>query len=86
MRTWLLVLLTALTACGRTSEHTNALVELKRYADTPVGGQPVYAFGNPPVGLFVFTADGHFTVSLMRNPPAIYAKSSDPDPDACVPS
>lgn len=89
MRTWLLVLLTALTACGRTSEHTNALVgtwELKRYADTPVGGQPVYAFGNPPVGLFVFTADGHFTVSLMRNPPAIHAKSSDPDPDACVPS
>lgn len=91
MRSWFLVAFTLLAACGSkpTAELSNPLIgtwELERYADTPEGGTPVYAFGNPPLGLFVFTADGHFSVSLMRNPPAVQEVSSDPDPDACIPS
>lgn len=67
---------------------TNPLVgtwQLEQYVDTPERGEPVYAFGNPPVGLFVFTPDGHVSISLMRNPSAIGTDSSDPDPDACIP-
>ena len=60
--------------------------ELQQYVDVPEGEPPVYAFGNPPVGLFVFTAEGHVSISLMRNPPAVGTVSSDPDPDACIPS
>lgn len=60
--------------------------ELQQYVDVPEGGKPVYAFGNPPVGLFVFTSDGHVSISLMRNPPAIGSESKDPDPDACIPA
>ncbi len=60
--------------------------ELKEYVDVPEGGQPIYAFGNPPVGLFVFTADGHVAINLMRNPPAVGKESSDPDPDSCIPA
>lgn len=60
--------------------------QLEQYVDAPEGGTPVYAFGNPPVGLFVFTADGHVSISLMRNPPAVGTESSDPDPDACIPA
>lgn len=59
--------------------------ELEEYVDVPEGGAPVYAFGNPPTGLFVFTADGHASISLMRNPPAVGTESSDLDPDACMP-
>ena len=32
-------------------------------------GAPVQAFGPHPIGLFIFTADGHFAVNIMRNPP-----------------
>lgn len=60
--------------------------QLVEYVDAPEGGAPVYAFGNPPVGLFVFTDDGHVSISLMRNPPAVGKDSSDPDPDACIPA
>jgi Lipocalin-like domain len=60
--------------------------QLEQYVDTPESGTPVYAFGNPPVGLFVFTADGHVSISLMRNPPAVGTDSSDPDQDACIPA
>ena len=60
--------------------------QLEQYVDEPEGGTPIYAFGNPPVGLFVFTADGHVSISLMRNPPAVGSESSDPDPDACIPA
>lgn len=59
---------------------------LIRYADTPDGGEPVFAFGNPPVGLFVFTPDAYVSINLMRNPPAPDSASTDPDPDACVPA
>lgn len=71
------------------SSSRNPLVgtwELKQYVDAAEGGTPVYAFGNRPVGLFVFTADGHVSISLMRNPPEVGADSSDPDPDACIPA
>lgn len=60
--------------------------QLEQYVDAPEGGTPVYAFGNFPVGLLVFTADGHVSISLMRNPPAVGTASSDPDPDACIPT
>ena len=91
MPKWLLTIFAALTACGSkpTTAPANPLVgtwELIRYVDTSGDGPPVYAFGNHPVGLFVFTADGHFSVSLMRNPPAIHEATTDPDPDACIPS
>lgn len=76
------------TAYGPSAARLNPLVgtwQLERYVDVPDGGEPVYAFGNPPIGLFVFTADGHVSISLMRNPPAIGAANNDPDPDACIP-
>ena len=83
------VLLTSPIAAHPTASFKNPLVgtwQLEQYVDTPEGGRPVYAFGNPPVGMFVFTVDGHVSISLMRNPPAVSTESSDPDPDACVPA
>ncbi len=59
---------------------------LVRYADTPDGGPPVFPFGDPPSGLFVFTPDRHVSINLMRNPPAPDSASTDPDPDACIPA
>lgn len=59
---------------------------LERYVDTPEKGPPVFAFGEHPVGLFVFTADGHVSIHIMRNPPTAESTSADPDPDACVPT
>jgi hypothetical protein len=58
---------------------------LVSYVDTPEGGAPVHAFGKEPVGLFIFTADGHISVSIMRNPPDIKTATADIDPDACIP-
>ena len=55
------------------------------FVDTPDGGQPVYAFGNDPIGFFVFTADGHVFLNLMRNPPSAPLEGVDPDPDSCLP-
>ena len=83
------LLLAASLAGHPTASAKNPLVgtwQLEQYVDAPEGGTPVYAFGNPPVGLFVFTADGHVSISLMRNPPAVGTESSDPDPDACIPA
>lgn len=59
---------------------------LERYVDTPDGGSPYFAFGENPVGLFVFTADGYASFHLMRNLPAAEPAGSDPDPNACVPT
>lgn len=59
--------------------------ELVSYTDTPDGGAPVSYFGNDPRGLFVFTADGHLSISLMHNPSGKAEASADADPDACVP-
>jgi hypothetical protein len=41
---------------------------VERFTDTPEGGAPAYPFGEQPVGLFVFAADGHFSFSVMRGP------------------
>lgn len=59
---------------------------LLTYIDQPAGGEPVYAFGEHPVGQFIFTASGQISVNIMRNPPAPEAASHDIDPDACVPA
>ncbi len=56
------------------------------YIDTPEGGAPIRAFGERPIGLFVFTADGHVTINVMRNPPDMATPKDDIDPDACVPA
>jgi hypothetical protein len=58
---------------------------LVRYVDTPEGAAPIYAFGKEPTGLWIFTSDGHFSISIMRNPPDIDSATEDPDPDACIP-
>ena len=84
---WLLF--AAPLAAHPSASTKNALVgtwQLEEYVDAPDGGTPVYAFGNPPIGLFVFTVDGHVSISLMRNPPAVGTATSDPDPDACIPT
>lgn len=77
------------TANADRSASSNPLVgtwKLERYVDTPEGGTPIHTFGDPPIGLFVFTSDGHVSIHLMRNPPAPEAPSNDPDPDACTPA
>ena len=69
------------------SDH-NPLVgtwRFTKFVDTPEGGEPVYAFGKDPIGFFVFTADGHVFLNLMRNPPNAPLEGVDPDPDSCVP-
>lgn len=58
---------------------------LVRYVDTPEGGTSIQAYGTAPAGLFIFTADGNVSISIMRNPPEIASATTDPDPDACVP-
>jgi hypothetical protein len=78
----------AIAASGEV-RNANSLVgtwHLVRYIDTPDRGQPIQAFGKEPIGLFIFTPDGHVSISIMRNPPDINVASADPDPDACVPS
>ena len=70
------------------SAASNPLVgtwQLERYVDTPDGDPPIYAYGQPPIGLFVFTPDGHVSISIMRNPPNVGSTTTDPDPEACVP-
>lgn len=59
---------------------------LLRYMDTPAGAKPVYAFGEHPIGQFIFTAEGHFSINIMRNPPDPTAATIDIDPDACLPA
>ncbi len=59
---------------------------LVSYTDTPEGGAPVHAFGEHPTGQFIFTADGHVSISIMRNPPDVGTPSLDRDPDTCVPA
>jgi len=84
------VLLMSCTTTQQRSDTTvNPLVgtwELQQYVDVPDSGPPVYAFGNPPLGMFVFTENDHVSISLMRNPPAVGSTSNDPDPDACIPA
>ena len=55
------------------------------FVDTPEGGQAVYAFGKDPIGFFIFTADGHVSMNIMRNPPNAPLEGVDPDPESCLP-
>ena len=71
---------------GDTSPPLVGVWRLERYVDTPEGAAPVYAFGEQPIGQFIFTADGQASVSIMRNPPDPDAVSTDVDPDACLPA
>ena len=71
------------------AEAANPLVgtwRLVSYTDTPQSGEPIHAFGTQPIGQFIFTADGHVSISIMRNPPAIDAPSTDRNPDSCLPA
>jgi hypothetical protein len=70
----------------RNSDSLVGTWHLVRYVDTPEGGEPIYAYGTKPIGLFIFTPDGHISVSIMRNPPDINSATTDPDPEACIPS
>jgi hypothetical protein len=89
MRALLLAALLTLAGCASVSApQQDSLVgawRLVRYVDTPDGGAPVHAFGDPPSGQFMFTADRRASVHIMRNPPSADATITDPDPDACVP-
>ena len=58
---------------------------LVSYVDTPDGAAPIFAFGAEPRGLFIFTMDGHVSISIMRNPPDTNVATTDPDPEACIP-
>jgi hypothetical protein len=78
-------LLTTAAAADRGGERLVGTWRLVRYIDTPEGGAPIQAFGDAPIGLFIFTADGHVSINIMRNPPAVDAATTDPDPDACIP-
>jgi len=69
-------------------KHDKRLVgtwKLLRYVDIPDGADAIYAFGEKPVGQFVFTRDGQFSINIMRNPPAPETATVDIDPDACIP-
>ncbi len=84
-----LVAALALAACAQSEPPSPPPLvgawRLVEYVDTPEGGAPVRAFGEQPGGMFVFSADGHASISIMRNPPQPDAAITDPDPDACVP-
>jgi hypothetical protein len=73
----------------RAADHDRELLvgtwRLVKYADTPEGERPIQVFGPNPIGYFVFTADGHASISIMRNPPDITSTVADPDPDVCIP-
>jgi hypothetical protein len=74
-------------ACAETPRQ-NPLIGtwlLVKFVDTPEHGNPIYAFGQKPVGYFIFSAGGHVAFSIMRNPPDITAPTTDLDPDTCVP-
>jgi Lipocalin-like domain len=77
-----------LTCAVGADRDRNPLVgtwHLVSYIDTPEGSAPIQAYGTEPIGLFIFTSDGHVSISIMRNPPDITAATTDPDPEACIP-
>lgn len=73
-------------AANKIGKQLVGVWRLIRYVDMPEGAQPIYAFGERPVGQFVFTADGNVSINIMRNPPAPTKESIDIDPDACIPA
>jgi hypothetical protein len=83
-----IVLCIGLQGSSTAAEVTGPLVgtwRLVSYTDTVTGETPIHAFGTDPIGLFVFTGDGHFSISIMRNPPDPSSPTTDRDPDACIP-
>jgi hypothetical protein len=58
---------------------------LMAYTDTPASGVPTQPFGAEPIGLFIFTAEGHVSISIMRNPPSTSAPAQNQSPHACIP-
>lgn len=72
-------------AAAKSAENLVGVWQLMRYVDTPDGAPAIYAFGEKPVGQFVFTKEGQFSINIMRNPPAPATASVDIDPDACIP-
>ena len=57
---------------------------LVSHVDKPENGPAVSAFGKNPIGQFIFTADGHASINIMRNPPDGPQRST-PNPDGCIP-
>ena len=78
-------LLASASALERAGNSLVGTWRLVSYVDTPDGAGPISAFGTEPRGLFIFTEDGHVSISIMRNPPDIAAATTDPDPEACIP-
>lgn len=90
MRPLLVVFILALMGCQTTAAPERQTLagawRLVSYTDTPEGGAPIQAFGEAPIGLFVFTDEGQASISFMRNPPGGEGQPADPNPDACAPS
>ena len=81
-------LLACLLPAPASSAQTSPLIgawQLLSYVDVPEGGEPLNGFGTKPIGMFVFTPDGHVSISLMTNPRVAQSATPYPDPDACVP-
>ena len=84
----LLCLAASAGAQDKVDDPTNPLVgawALERYVDTSEGGAPILAFGENPRGMFIFTADGQVSISLMRDPAGGAPADADLDPDGCTP-
>jgi hypothetical protein len=61
----------ALTSLGLSRPVPNSVVgtwKLFSYSDTSPSGMLYFPFGAPPIGQFVFTADGHFSAGVECNP------------------
>lgn len=52
---------------------------VERFTNTPEGAAPIFPFGKQPVGLFVFSADGHFSFNVMRGPRPDETEPGDAD-------
>lgn len=81
-------LLTCSVPAQTKSARTDPLIgawKLLQYVDVPDGGEPLNGFGSKPIGMFVFTPDGHVSISLMTNPRVAESATPYPDPDACEP-
>ncbi len=42
--------------------------KLVSYTDTPDNGMPYFPFGTAPIGQFIYTSDGHFSVQVVSSP------------------